>query len=196
MHKLFWLSAGLLSACVTINIYFPAAAADKAADEIIQDIQDLKPDTPAAKPHSENSDVLLQAERMLDRAVSLIINNAYADEADLTLDSPDIRQIRADLEARFASLLPNYQKGSIGIQADGLLTIRDPSSLSLKDKASLTKLINAENADRLKLYQAIANANNHPEWREQIKQRFASRWVSHAQSGWWYQTANGIWKQQ
>lgn len=196
MQKLFWLSAGLLSACVTINIYFPAAAADKAADEIIQDIQDLKPNAPTEKPHSENSDAMLSAELLLDRAISLVINNAYADEPDLTLDSSDIRQIRADLEARFASLLPNYQQGNIGLQADGLLVIRNLSSLSLKDKASLTKLINAENADRLKLYQAIANANNHPEWSEQIKQRFASRWASHAQSGWWYQTANGIWKQK
>lgn len=34
--------AGILSACVTINIYFPAAAAEKAADKIIDDIWQLK----------------------------------------------------------------------------------------------------------------------------------------------------------
>lgn len=33
---------GGLSACVTINIYFPAAAAEKAADKIIDDIWQLK----------------------------------------------------------------------------------------------------------------------------------------------------------
>ncbi|MBU6460853.1 MAG: hypothetical protein KGQ58_08275 [Proteobacteria bacterium] len=33
----------LLSACVTINIYFPAAAAKKAADRIIDDVWQLKP---------------------------------------------------------------------------------------------------------------------------------------------------------
>ncbi|MDZ4142208.1 MAG: hypothetical protein U1C48_09410 [Methylotenera sp.] len=33
---------GLLSACVTINIYFPAAAAEKAADKIIDDVWQLK----------------------------------------------------------------------------------------------------------------------------------------------------------
>lgn len=31
-----------LSACVTINIYFPAAAAEKAADRIIDDVWQLK----------------------------------------------------------------------------------------------------------------------------------------------------------
>lgn len=33
----------LVSACVTINIYFPAAAAEKAADKIIDDVWQLSP---------------------------------------------------------------------------------------------------------------------------------------------------------
>jgi hypothetical protein len=36
------LAGGMLSACVTINIYFPAAAAEKAADKIIEDVYQLK----------------------------------------------------------------------------------------------------------------------------------------------------------
>ena len=45
----------LLSACVTINIYFPAAAAEKAADKIIDEVWQLKqegakkPDQPVEK---------------------------------------------------------------------------------------------------------------------------------------------------
>jgi hypothetical protein len=31
-----------LSACVTINIYFPAAEAEKAADKIIDDVWQIK----------------------------------------------------------------------------------------------------------------------------------------------------------
>jgi len=42
-----------LGACVTINIYFPAAAAEKAADKIIEEVwqtqQSDKPATPAVK---------------------------------------------------------------------------------------------------------------------------------------------------
>jgi hypothetical protein len=33
-----------LPACVTINIYFPAAAAEKAADKIIDEVWQLKQD--------------------------------------------------------------------------------------------------------------------------------------------------------
>jgi hypothetical protein len=43
-----------LGGCVTINIYFPAAAAERAADRIIDEVWQLKPDAakPAAKPET------------------------------------------------------------------------------------------------------------------------------------------------
>jgi len=41
--------AGGLCACITINIYFPAAAAEKAADRIIDEVlgKEAKPAAPA-----------------------------------------------------------------------------------------------------------------------------------------------------
>ncbi|MDR1350262.1 MAG: hypothetical protein LBJ59_05695 [Zoogloeaceae bacterium] len=47
--------AGLLSACVTINIYFPAAAAEKMADRLIDDIWQL--DEPAEPKKDKESEV-------------------------------------------------------------------------------------------------------------------------------------------
>jgi hypothetical protein len=38
-----------LAACVTINIYFPAAAAEKAADRIIDEVWQIKKGEDAAK---------------------------------------------------------------------------------------------------------------------------------------------------
>ncbi len=43
--SIFWIV--LLSACVTINIYFPAAAAEKAADKIIEEVWQLERDKEA-----------------------------------------------------------------------------------------------------------------------------------------------------
>ena len=40
----------LLAGCVTINIYFPAAAAEKAADKIIDEVWQLKQDAKSATP--------------------------------------------------------------------------------------------------------------------------------------------------
>ena len=42
--------AATLTGCVTINIYFPAAAAEKAADRIIEDVYQLRKDAAPANP--------------------------------------------------------------------------------------------------------------------------------------------------
>lgn len=50
--KKVWLviPAFALSACVTINIYFPAAAAEKAADKIIEEVWQMQQSDKPAKP--------------------------------------------------------------------------------------------------------------------------------------------------
>lgn len=195
MRKLSLLSALLLTACVTINIYFPAAAAEKAADEIIKDIQKNTPQQTEPKPKASLPDWQANIYQLIDTAINVVVSPAQADEANLAIDSPEIRQLRAAMENRFASLQPLYAAGFIGIQADGLLAVRDIESVALKDRNQVNKLIAAENADRQRLYQAIANANGHPDWAAQIKSTFAGRWVSNAQAGWWYQSS-GSWKQK
>lgn len=57
MNRLLGLLAGVvtLSACVTINIYFPAAAAEKAADKIIDDVWQLKDGVQAPAAKSEEA---------------------------------------------------------------------------------------------------------------------------------------------
>ena len=52
------LAGTTLVACVTINIYFPAAATEKAADKIIDEVWQIQNDaskTPDAKPAENNS---------------------------------------------------------------------------------------------------------------------------------------------
>ncbi len=195
MRKISVLSALLLTACVTINIYFPAAAAEKAADEIIKDIQNMAPQKAAPKPKASLPDWQVNAYQMIDAAINVVMSPAQAGEADLAIDSAEIRQLRAAMASRFASLQPLYVSGFIGILADGLLAVRDIESVPLKDRNQVNKLVAAENADRQALYQAIANANGHPDWAAQIKSTFAGRWVGNAQPGWWYQSS-GSWKQK
>jgi hypothetical protein len=51
MARLLLLAAGaVLAGCVTINIYFPAAAAEKAADKIIDEVWQLQKGAPLAPP--------------------------------------------------------------------------------------------------------------------------------------------------
>ncbi len=197
MRNISVLGALLLTACVTINIYFPAAAAEKAADEIIKDIQSNPPEKtePKPKPKASLTDWQMTAFQLLDNAINVVIPLAHAQEANLNIESSEIRQLRARMESRFAALQPFYAAGFIGIRGDGLLAVRDAASVPLKDRNEVNKLVAAENADRQSLYAAIANANGHPEWATHIKSTFAARWVRNAHSGWWYQSS-GSWKQK
>ncbi|NOQ64042.1 MAG: DUF1318 domain-containing protein [Methyloprofundus sp.] len=201
MKKVPLLSMLFLTACVTINIYFPAAAAEEVADEIIQDIQSVVPEEnfpdelkkSQLKPKSEFSQWQVSFYQFIDKAIASVVSSAHA-EANLSADSADIRRIKASMRSRFSQLKSYYDKGTIGIKSDGLLTTK--GKVSLKDRNKVNKLIKSENSDRNKLYKAVAAANGHPEWAGQIKSTFASSWVSNAQSGWWYQSSNGKWKKK
>jgi uncharacterized protein len=196
MKKLSLACAVLLCACVTINISFPPAAAEKAADEIIKDIQDVAPAPSKQEPKSGLESGHAELYRWLDMAIASVISSAQAAEADLSIESAEIRQVRASMEKRFSSLQPNYAAGYIGIKADGFLTIREGANIPLKDRNQVSKLVAAENVDRERLYLSIAKANGHPEWLDNIKSTFASRWIGNAQPGWWVQSPNGSWKQK
>jgi len=197
MRSVSFFSALFLTACVTINIYFPAAAAEQVADEIIQGIQNDEPtleQKDELSPQSNLGAFQRVAYRWIDNALNIVITPVHAADVDLSVNTPEIRQLRNAMHTRFGSLKSFYTSGLIGIKADGFLVTK--GSAPLKDRNKISKLIAAENADRKRLYQAIANANGHPEWFAQIKSTFATRWVGNAQSGWWYQTSNGSWKQK
>lgn len=186
-------TALLLTACVTINIYFPAAAAEKVADEIIQEIQTEEP-VNKKEPDAKVNDGQLTMLHWFDKVLNVVISPAHAENPDLAIDTAEIRSLRAGMQKRFSALQPFYAQGFIGIQADGFITIRN--AVPLKNRNLVKKLAAAENADRKKLYQAIANANGHSDWFGQIKATFAKRWISNAQTGWWYQSQNGAWQQK
>ena len=192
--------------CVTVNIYFPAAAAEKAADQIILDVwhqqggaaEATKAATtpPAAKNSvAKNEHSALDPRRIVVAALSAISGEAHAQNVDFNASSPQIEQIKARMASRFGELRPFLDSGAIGLTADGLIAVHDANAASLADRARMNQLVSAENKDRKALYQAIADANNQPGWAGQIQKTFAERWISQAQSGWWYQSGGG-WKKK
>ena len=192
--------------CVTVNIYFPAAAAEKAADQIILDVwhqqggaaEATKAATtpPAAKNSgAKNEHSALDPRRIVVAALSAISGEAHAQNVDFNASSPQIEQIKARMASRFGELRPFLDSGAIGLTADGLIAVHDANAASMAERARMNQLVNAENKDRKALYQAIADANNQPGWAGQIQKTFAERWISQAQSGWWYQSGGG-WKKK
>ena len=185
-----------LSACVTINVYFPAAAAEKAADKIIEDVWGESGTTSDSDKRTslgnESSRIMLAA---AGSVLDLLIPTANA-QADLNIATPAVRQLTESMESRFAKLRKYYDSGAIGLTRDGLVEVRDQNLIPLPERNAARKLVADENADRANLYREIAAANGHPEWEADIRSTFAERWSSKASAGWYYQDKDGAWKQK
>jgi uncharacterized protein YdbL (DUF1318 family) len=184
----------LLAACVTIHIYFPAAAAEQAADKVIQEVWGEGPAPGKATP-AETPPTSLDGHRppawiaaLADRLV-----RPAAAEANIDVSTPGIRALTASMQARHRALEPHYASGAVGLGADGLLVLRDAGAVPLAQRGEVSQLVAEENRDRNVLYREVAVANGHPEWETQIRETFARRWVANARAGWWYQGAGGQW---
>jgi len=182
----------LLTACVTINVYFPAEAAEKAADRIILDVYGNTPATPEQPAEPQGS--LSPAQQLLGAVLERLVKPAHA-AADLSVNTPAIRQLTASMEARHRSLSSFYASGAIGMTGDGRIAVRDQKLVPLAERNSVKALVAKENSDRDALYAEMARANGHPEWEAEIRSTFARRWVDNAPGGWWYMDG-GSWKQK
>jgi len=184
-----------VAACVTINVYFPAEAAEKAADRIIRDVygeQPLETETPL-EPQSR-----IQPRELTSAVIVLLdwfVSPAQAN-ADISVNTPAIQQLKASMEKRHQKLAPYYKSGAIGMTDNGEIVVRDQKLVPMKDRNAIKGLVSKENGDRSALYKEIANANGHPEWEAEIRSTFAKRWVGNAPAGWWYQSKQGAWKQK
>ncbi len=187
---------GLLSACVTINVYFPAAAAEKAADRIIEEVWGKEAEKDQSSRSGKQSLIVRhQAHRLMLGLLQILLPAAHAQQADLDISSPAINSIKDRMQSRHDQLKSFYQSGAIGLTLDGLIAVRDPKAVSLANRQRVNSLVADENRDRNALYAEIARANGRPEWEKDIRDTFARRWVQNARSGWWYQTSGG-WKQK
>ncbi len=182
----------LLGACVTINIYFPAAAAEEAADKVIDEVWGRQPTGDEAAPDPRSS---AGAGAVLARALASLVPAAEAAEANIDVSTPGIKKIETSMRQRHRQLLQHYNSGALGLTQDGLITVRNPKAVPLKARKQVNKLVAAENRDRNALYREIAKANGHPEWEKDIRETFARRWIARAKHGWWYQSG-GAWTQK
>jgi uncharacterized protein YdbL (DUF1318 family) len=195
-------SLALMAGCVTINVYFPAAAAQKAADQVIGNI--LGPDTSGQTPAPASStqpapSTSSQPEPLAIRLLDAVIPAAYAAESQANLDiqTPAIQATEARMRNRFHSIMKGLlDSGAVGFAHNGDVAIRDASKIPLAQRAQAQQAIAAENADRADLYKQIAVDNGHPEWAQRMRESFAKQWISRARAGWYYQDASGNWKRK
>ncbi|WEN13979.1 YdbL family protein [Rhodanobacter sp. AS-Z3] len=184
-----------LVGCVTINVYFPEAAAQKAADKFIGNVLDqATPATPAPKNPKPEAAVTQPSAMLLD----LLIPAAHAgDVPNIQIQTAAAEAIRARMHGRFQGALGDLlDSGAAGFTHDGMVAMRDAAKVPLSARAQANATIADENRDRNALYREIANANNHPEWESQIRGTFAKTWIEKARAGWYYQNAGGAWQKK
>ena len=184
------LSAGLvLAACVTINVYFPAAEAQQAAKEFVDKVigDDAQDVMPAPADNGSGGMALLD----------FFIPAAHAQSVDISIRTPEIQAIQQRMADRFdASLRAQFDAGALGFGSDGMLVVRDAAAVPLRERSALNQAVADDNRDRKAVYREIAVANGHPEWEQQIRETFAKQWIASAKAGWWYQASAGDWKQK
>jgi uncharacterized protein len=209
------LGLALLAGCVTVNVYFPAAEAQQAADKIIDAVTGSgagpASQAPPSKPQSAPGAQPPAADRRATaapgsatafllaatgRALELLVPAAAAqDRPKLDISTPEIRAIISSMHARFQQLKPYFGSGAVGLTAEGTIAVRDASSVPLTQRATLLRLVAQQNEDLAQLYGEIAKANGHPEWAPDIRNVFAQRWAARARARkWYYRDGGGNWQ--
>jgi len=174
----------LAIACVTINIYFPEAAVQKTAEEIVDEVR--KAEEEGKK--KENKEIM--------QSSFSLIPMAYAQEEE-RVSSPKIRALKQSLKDREPLLLPFFEKGNIGEGNDGFIHVRNEDNLSLKEKADLRRLTKDVNSDRENLYSEVANALDIDSGQiPRIQKIFAKRWIENSRTGWWIQKEDDQWERK
>lgn len=198
-------AAVMLSACVTINVYFPAAEAKEAAREFVEKvIGDEVPQEqskPQDKPGGQSAFVPSAQPSLASRIdwLGLVgIGSAHAqDQPDITIKTPAIQAIQSRMGSRFDSQLrAHFDSGALGFANDGTIAVRDAAKIPLPQRVAVNQAVADQGRDAKAVYREIAVANNHPEWEQQIRAVFARQWIDSARSGWWVQDAGGGWRQK
>jgi uncharacterized protein YdbL (DUF1318 family) len=175
-----------LAACVTVNIYFPAPEVRKAAEEIVVETwgdeqSRTAPTRPAGRDGTSWLDHLGPA-------------TAHAADPDINVSTAAIRALKATMSARANELKPFLRAGAVGVGRDGMLVVRSSDGVALRDRATIRRLVDAENRDRASLYKEIAKANDFGEDRvPDIQRIFAETWIEKAEPGWPVQKVDGSW---
>ena len=212
--KLMLLSLAV-AACVTINVYFPAAAAEKAADQIIDTVTSrgvalpVEPPGPQAQPPPDAprgavppTSALPSARpgvlaRLAYGTLTLLVPAAQAQSANVDVSSPEIRALTSSMQQRFGELSRFFDSGAVGLTSDGMIAVRDQNAVGLADRALVARLVAEDNRERASLYAEIARANGHAEWEGDIRRTFARRWIERgAKPGWYYQDSGGAWQKK
>lgn len=190
-----FLALALLTACVTVNVYFPEAEVRDLSRQIEEEVRKQAAqqagETPPASPQPPPAPN--QGASVLD--LLLGVSPALAQVPQPEITNPAIRKIIESRAARYNQLAQYLDQGVLGEGNTGLLEVRSLESLTdLKARADVQRLVKAENADREELYKEIAAAKNVDLAQlPKIRETYAATLRGNAKPGQWIQQPDGSW---
>ena len=130
-------------ACVTVNVYFPEAAVQEAADKFVERVK--KGEAKEEKKGKEGSFFWIPS----------LIGAAQAQERQIRIDFPEIRVAEAKLRESYQKLLPYFNTGTVTEGEDGYLKQRglEPRMIGV---------FNQHNDLRKQVYHKILQLNGLP----------------------------------
>lgn len=207
---------GLMAACaiITVNVYFPEKAvkdAYKSLDDMLLKNGGEKPPVTDKQPDSQpaTSDSIPQS-RLFDRLPSISFAGIaqaaenVGDELAIELAGmPEVVKAYNEMNKRLPRLNVLFGNASVGLNSQGLVSVRDKSKLNAQDEG----LIAQENQSRktviVSMAKAILKINKVKETKPALDQvmgkaatTFAETRRDAAWPGWWIQLPNSRWLQK
>jgi len=201
---LFFIIVFFCSACVTINVYFPAAAAEKAANKVIDNVwgkQELSTNkdletTDAPSPEPEIEEVWgIPVDKSEPTPSSMNDSNeSSAPESTSFLSHwliygldflipPAYAEANLDISTpairKIEARLKNRHKKLLPGYNNGAIGITNDALITLRDSSEVP-LKSRRQVNRWIADEAI----------------FANRWIERAKRGWWYQDKKGRWQRK
>jgi hypothetical protein len=188
MKRLFKVQAALVmllvTACVTVNIYFPAAEIKKDAEDVVKSVYGIegqqKPGTEAPKEGSWLN----------------VIGPKEAFAQDYkSLSNSVTRGIGEQLKQLYPQLKPYLASGNMGLDENGFAVLRDKSGLNMQQVGEINRLAAQDRSLKMQLYQEKAKAAQTPDKVGDVQAIYADVWKGFAEPGTWIQDGGG-WKQK
>tara|TARA_B100000749_G_scaffold122825_1_gene93813 strand:- start:53005 stop:53595 length:591 start_codon:yes stop_codon:yes gene_type:complete len=143
---------GILASCITVNVNFPEAAVQKAADDYVKELYKAKQES----EEKQNTSSLFEIPGTHFASLSLF-PIAHA-QAEFSIKSEKAKAIQVKQAKRLDKIDRFKKKGLIGEAENGLLVVKKESSKKI-EKKRVDQLVSEENADREMLYEEVMSSN-------------------------------------
>lgn len=174
----------LTAACVTVNIYFPAAEVQKDAERVVKQAYGIDEE----KTPAEGS--------WLRPGLLDLLGPQTAHAQDyVNLSNATTRGLEQQVTDITRQLAPYFKSGNVGIAADGYAALRDKGGLDMKQVGQVNRLVASDRQAKSALYQEKAKAAGTPDKVGEVQDIYAKLWQKHAASGTWVQSGSG-WSQK